>query len=157
MAVGWVSNCASAVRNGAILGLSNALERLNKRLARQGHGAAYHVALFYPQGRSSGCFSSSQYSAAKGYALRQYVDPCERRDLACVRTTLLHDERARTAPFYLALENSLCFGYVSEKFWGALELGMVPIANGGLGSSFEYEFVAPPQSFIHLESFIAST
>ncbi|KAJ8043913.1 Alpha-(1,3)-fucosyltransferase 4 [Holothuria leucospilota] len=53
--------------------------------------------------------------------------------------------------FYLSLENSCCDDYVTEKFWRALEMGIVPVV---LGAPIEhYMKVAPPKSFIHVDQF----
>ncbi|KAJ8020098.1 Alpha-(1,3)-fucosyltransferase 7 [Holothuria leucospilota] len=53
--------------------------------------------------------------------------------------------------FYLSLENSCCDDYISEKFWRALAIGLVPIV---VGASYEqYLKVAPPNSFIHVDQF----
>ena len=46
--------------------------------------------------------------------------------------------------FYIAAENSLCADYVTEKFYRALEAGVVPIVFGGA----DYSAYAPPHSFI---------
>lgn len=53
--------------------------------------------------------------------------------------------------FYLSLENSCCRDYISGRFWRALEAGTVPIV---VGASLEdYNRVAPPNSFIHVDQF----
>ncbi|XP_071849649.1 4-galactosyl-N-acetylglucosaminide 3-alpha-L-fucosyltransferase FUT6-like [Apostichopus japonicus] len=53
--------------------------------------------------------------------------------------------------FYLSLENSCCNEYLTEKFWRALEMGMVPVV---LGAPLEhYRKLAPPNSFIHVDQF----
>lgn len=61
---------------------------------------------------------------------------------------------ARTHLFYLALENSLCGDYITEKFWFPLEVGMVPVVMGA--SREDYERVAPPGSFIHVDDFVST-
>ena len=53
--------------------------------------------------------------------------------------------------FYLAFENSLCEDYITEKFWLALRVGMVPVVRGPLPEA--YRRVAPPNSFIHVQEF----
>ncbi|XP_054772712.2 3-galactosyl-N-acetylglucosaminide 4-alpha-L-fucosyltransferase FUT3-like [Lytechinus pictus] len=54
--------------------------------------------------------------------------------------------------FILAMENSPCDGYVSEKFWNSGVMnGVVPIVYGGTRAA--YERVAPPNSFIHIGDF----
>ncbi|KAJ8031438.1 Glycoprotein 3-alpha-L-fucosyltransferase A [Holothuria leucospilota] len=54
--------------------------------------------------------------------------------------------------FYLALENKVCKDYITEKFWSnALRKNLVPIVYGP--SRSEYEKLAPPHSFIHVNDF----
>ncbi|KAJ8037261.1 Glycoprotein 3-alpha-L-fucosyltransferase A [Holothuria leucospilota] len=58
--------------------------------------------------------------------------------------------------FYLALENSECDDYITEKFWiQALQHNSVPIVYGTTRK--DYEKVAPPNSFIHLSDFGSMT
>lgn len=53
--------------------------------------------------------------------------------------------------FYLSLENSCCDDYITEKFWRALDVGVVPIV---VGASYDqYLKIAPPHSFIHVDQF----
>ena len=56
--------------------------------------------------------------------------------------------------FYLSFENSLCKDYITEKLWKILNANVstIPIALGGL-SIEEYEYVAPPNSFIYVRNF----
>ena len=54
--------------------------------------------------------------------------------------------------FYLSFENAKCLDYITEKFFFALEVGIIPIAMGGL-SRQDYEQVAPPHSFLHVDDF----
>ena len=51
--------------------------------------------------------------------------------------------------FYLAAENSLCPDYISEKFYRALAMDIVPIVYGGA----DYTDYAPPHSFINIADF----
>uniref|UniRef100_A0A5K4EP96 Fucosyltransferase n=1 Tax=Schistosoma mansoni TaxID=6183 RepID=A0A5K4EP96_SCHMA len=54
--------------------------------------------------------------------------------------------------FYLSFENSLCRWYITEKlFKNALKNDILPIVMGA--SIEEYERVAPPYSFIHVDQF----
>ncbi|XP_071947516.1 alpha-(1,3)-fucosyltransferase 7-like [Antedon mediterranea] len=56
--------------------------------------------------------------------------------------------------FFLALENSECNDYITEKFWEwpfLYDLNVVPIVYGP--SRKDYEKVAPPNSFIHISDF----
>ena len=59
---------------------------------------------------------------------------------------------ANTYKFYLALENSNCEDYISEKFYFALKHGIIPIVMGGLFKS-DFKYVAPPHSYIHVEDY----
>ncbi|XP_067946620.1 4-galactosyl-N-acetylglucosaminide 3-alpha-L-fucosyltransferase FUT6-like [Watersipora subatra] len=52
--------------------------------------------------------------------------------------------------FYLAFENADCDDYVTEKFWSNLMLGMIPIVRG---NRVNYKTLAPPNSYIHADSF----
>ena len=52
--------------------------------------------------------------------------------------------------FYLAFENSNCYGYVTEKFFKTLGKGLVPIVMGG---SKNYEKIAPPNSYINVDDY----
>nr|CAH8828897.1 unnamed protein product [Trichobilharzia regenti] len=54
--------------------------------------------------------------------------------------------------FYLSFENSLCPDYITEKLYrNALNNDLLPIVMGA--SIEEYERVAPPYSFIHVDQF----
>ncbi|CAH8625187.1 unnamed protein product [Schistosoma guineensis] len=54
--------------------------------------------------------------------------------------------------FYLSFENSLCSWYITEKLYkNALKNDILPIVMGA--SIEEYERVAPPYSFIHVDQF----
>ena len=58
----------------------------------------------------------------------------------------------RVYKFYLALENSPCEEYITEKFWvNSILNGIVPVVYGGTRAA--YERVAPPHSFIHIADF----
>ena len=59
---------------------------------------------------------------------------------------------AKEYKFYLSFENAKCYDYITEKFFAALNVGMLPIALGGL-SKQDYEKIAPPHSFIHVDDF----
>ncbi len=50
---------------------------------------------------------------------------------------------------YLALENSYCSDYVTEKFYNALKAGAIPIANGWRPAYDEFL----PGSYIHVDDF----
>jgi len=51
--------------------------------------------------------------------------------------------------FYLSFENSFCSGYVTEKFYKAFTLDIVPVVMGGA----EYKKKAPPKSYIDVLDF----
>ena len=55
----------------------------------------------------------------------------------------------RKYKFYLAFENSLCEGYMTEKFWKCFELDIIPVVYG-LGA---YGLYAPNHSFIDVREF----
>ena len=58
----------------------------------------------------------------------------------------------RDYKFYLSFENSNCADYITEKFWqNALHNNILPVVMGP--SIQDYEAVAPPKSFIHVDSF----
>ena len=54
--------------------------------------------------------------------------------------------------FYLSFENSLCQDYITEKFFLAVNAGILPVVYGGL-SKANYEEAAPPNSYINVEDF----
>lgn len=51
--------------------------------------------------------------------------------------------------FLISFENSICMDYVTEKFWRALDLKIIPVVM----SRKVYETVAPPNSFIAADDF----
>ena len=51
--------------------------------------------------------------------------------------------------FYLAFENSKCNDYVTEKFYNALDIDIVPIVMGGAN----YSAIAPAGSYIDVNDF----
>ena len=53
--------------------------------------------------------------------------------------------------FYLALENSDCKDYISEKFWRSLERHQIPIVAWKYGSQFKH--LVPPHSYINVYDF----
>ncbi|XP_033119108.1 alpha-(1,3)-fucosyltransferase 6-like [Anneissia japonica] len=62
-------------------------------------------------------------------------------------------EAMKNYKFILALENSECRDYITEKFWWwpFSNLNIVPIVFGP--SKKDYQKVAPPNSFIHISDF----
>ena len=72
--------------------------------------------------------------------------------LKCYERDLCLDMLRRKYKFYLAFENSNCRQYITEKFWhNALESDIVPVVMGA--PKEDYERVAPPHSFIHVDDF----
>jgi len=65
------------------------------------------------------------------------------KDPGCLR------ELEKTYKFYLALENSLCADYVTEKFYNALNSNMIPVVYGYAN----YSKIAPLNSFIDARQF----
>ncbi|CAG7721288.1 unnamed protein product [Allacma fusca] len=72
-------------------------------------------------------------------------------DLECPgnRQISCYKEIGHTYKFYLSFENSLCEDYVTEKFFNALNAGMVPVVYGGAN----YLHHAPEGSYISVNSF----
>ena len=64
----------------------------------------------------------------------------------------LHISSNKVNDFALSFENAKCYEYITEKFFTALEVGMLPVVMGGL-SKQDYEKIAPPHSFIHVDDF----
>ena len=54
--------------------------------------------------------------------------------------------------FYLAFENSLCNGYITEKFFHSFRRNLVPVVRGGLKAE-DYKRVAPSGSYINVDDF----
>ncbi|XP_071489183.1 glycoprotein 3-alpha-L-fucosyltransferase A-like [Diadema antillarum] len=73
-------------------------------------------------------------------------------NLTCQRGSEECNRKLAQYKFFLALENSECTDYITEKFWiQSLVRGLVPIVHGPPRS--DYEKVAPPNSFIHIQDF----
>ena len=51
--------------------------------------------------------------------------------------------------FYLALENSLCTDYITEKFWKVLDYNVIPVVLNGANMSN----IAPKHSYIDFKDF----
>ncbi|KAJ8024470.1 Alpha-(1,3)-fucosyltransferase 4 [Holothuria leucospilota] len=71
----------------------------------------------------------------------------------CPRNSTECEQKIRKYKFYLALENSCCSEYISEKFWRTLLWDIVPIVVGAPRES--YERLAPPHSFIYADDFVS--
>ena len=63
-----------------------------------------------------------------------------------------YEKIAKNYKFYLSFENSLCYEYITEKFFNAMASGMIPIVYGGIGQA-DYKTIAPPHSYIHVDDF----
>ena len=64
----------------------------------------------------------------------------------------IYKKLLRSYYFYLSFENTRCKDYISEKFYNVLATASaIPIVFGP--SKSEYEAVAPPYSFIHVNDF----
>ena len=59
-----------------------------------------------------------------------------------------------TSKFYLAFESQSCTDYVTEKFWRALALGIIPVVSGPARKN--YVRIAPPHSFIHVDDYASA-
>ena len=75
-------------------------------------------------------------------------------DLQCGQTEHHNTEECdnmleKEYKFYLSFENSLCSDYVTEKFYRALSLDIVPVVMGGA----DYKKRAPPKSYIDVMDF----
>ncbi|KAF4666505.1 hypothetical protein FOZ61_009650 [Perkinsus olseni] len=80
----------------------------------------------------------------------QAVGGCDRNDMACF------DAYVKRFRFYLAFENSKCRWYITEKLWKVYKwqvkgIPIVPIVLGA--PKGDYEKLAPPGSFIHVDDF----
>ena len=69
------------------------------------------------------------------------------------RRDKIYKETLKPYKFYLSFENTKCQEYITEKFFTAVGTAeVIPIALGGT-SIEEYNNVAPPHSFIHVNQF----
>ena len=103
----------------------------------------------------SNCFAKERLRYAQQLAKYVKVDMfgrCGKRDpcrsnlnVSCVEKTKMKYK------FYLAFENSRCPDYITEKFWLCLRDKIVPVVLGP--KMADYEKVAPPHSFIHVDNF----
>ncbi|KAL7633869.1 UNVERIFIED_CONTAM: hypothetical protein RMT77_015830 [Armadillidium vulgare] len=59
------------------------------------------------------------------------------------------DQRIPNYAFYLAVENSLCDDYVTEKIYKAWHFGVIPVVIGKVN----YSMFAPPKSYIDYRDF----
>eukprot|EP00750_Incisomonas_marina_P010702 INCI16298.18.p1 GENE.INCI16298.18~~INCI16298.18.p1 ORF type:complete len:474 (+),score=67.24 INCI16298.18:1709-3130(+) len=73
----------------------------------------------------------------------QFIDPNHNPEKDC----LLHHSR-----FYLAFENSQDFAYMTEKLWGALKMGSIPIVWGDSPERVRH-FLPAPEAAIFADDF----
>ena len=89
------------------------------------------------------------------HELRKHVPvhlygPC--RHKSCGTRQQCFDMLRNKYKFYLSFEESSCHQYITDRFWHvALQHDVIPIVMGAPRS--DYELVAPPQSFIHVNDF----
>lgn len=67
----------------------------------------------------------------------------------CPRDSDCEREAWRSHKFYLAFENAVCADYATEKFFGALSRGAVPVVLGGA----DYRALAPDRSYVDAAAF----
>ncbi|KAJ8019943.1 Glycoprotein 3-alpha-L-fucosyltransferase A [Holothuria leucospilota] len=79
------------------------------------------------------------------------IDIYGKNGVQCGRSSEECESKIKTYKFYLALENSCCKEYISEKFWRTLTWNCVPIVVGP--SKEDYKRMAPPHSFIHADDY----
>lgn len=131
--VGLISNCRSKYRNSIVKSLS---ESLNNSFIVPGLIKSLEV-----YGRCGHIYNKKQKNQNRFKNTR-------------FRTTdkVGKVSDAKVYKFYLALENSRCKDYITEKFMGnSFENGLVPIVSGPARSV--YEKFAPGDSFIHVDDF----
>ena len=78
-------------------------------------------------------------------------DPCSPKEKHHLNYTSCDQELFSKYKFYMALENSQCREYITDKFWKGLINGMLPVVMGP--PIQDYERVAPPNSFLHVDNF----
>ena len=120
----------------------------------------------YSQGRDkmafwlvSNCVTSSRrekyvQELQKYISIDVYGECSRRRNLENGSTReQFRNKLAAQYKFYIAFENSDCDDYITEKFWRTLKLGVIPIVRGHRA---QYKKYAPPNSYIHADSFLTS-
>lgn len=95
--------------------------------------------------RSDFAYDLSKYIPVDIYGSCGTLDCPLKEYKQCVKTF-------KSYKFYLAMENSCCGGYITEKFWDALtHLEAIPVVVGAPRK--DYERLAPNNSFIHADDF----
>jgi len=75
-------------------------------------------------------------------------DPCQRGDTKC------NIELMNKYKFVFAFENSRCKGYITEKFWEAMQSAAVPVVLGAPKS--DYLAQAPEGSFVYVSDYVVN-
>ena len=123
--------------------VSTSKERGNRNYAKE---KKYNISL-----TSSNCYDDARrYRLAA--EINQYIKvdmfgKCN--DKVCVFNTPECDEKLKLYKFQLALENSYCRDYFSEKFWETFEKDVVPIVAWKQSPGN----LAPPHSYINIFDF----
>ena len=73
----------------------------------------------------------------------------------CARQSSCEKDYLSASKFYLAFESQSCTDYITEKFWRSLAFGVIPIVSGPKRENFER--IAPPHSFIHVDDYASNT
>ena len=85
------------------------------------------------------------------YIKVDFFGGCNKNSGSCPRGSDACEKKQKTYKFYLALENSFCEDYHTEKFyWQGLQKGLIPITFFDPDSLKSKPIVAPPKSFINI-------
>ncbi len=74
---------------------------------------------------------------------------CARNDTHWLSSPECYVQLAKEYKFYLSFENSLCYDYVTEKFFSVLQHDLLPVVLGAA----DYSLIAPPYSYIDVAQF----
>ena len=118
-------------------------ERANRNYAR---GKKYNISL-----TSSNCYNDARrYRLAAEINRHIKVDMFGKcNDKVCIFNTPECDEKLKLYKFHLALENSYCKDYFSEKFWETFEKDVIPIVAWKQSPGN----LVPPHSYINILDF----
>lgn len=70
----------------------------------------------------------------------------------CDKLQACEREQSSLSLFYLAFESQTCTDYITEKFWRAIAVGMIPIVLGPSKQSY-LDLNVPASAFIHVDDF----
>eukprot|EP00939_MAST-03C_sp_MAST-3C-sp1_P002882 g2882.t1 len=122
--VAWlVSNCKTPSRR------ENFVRELKKHMDVDVYGSGECVSeCDDEEAGENGACSTTERKPSPAISLKDKCpnDSRQRPDDTCVESVVL-----QSYYFYLALENSACRDYVTEKFWRALRLSIVPVVLSG--------------------------